>query len=119
MLVILDARLIKETESSNRDKQFCFSGPNGPDFLSFLTIHREGSEAYGARLGLVQKLGHVIPTNAVSMFHALQLKFVSDRIVPYAMHGAGAMVLVNVMRIPCFGRRMTIGRASIIWPGAN
>jgi hypothetical protein len=119
VLVILDARLIKETESSNRDKQFCFSGPNGPDFLSFLTIHREGSEAYGARLGLVQKLGHVIPTNAVSMFHALQLKFVSDRIASYAMHGTCAMVLVKVMRIPCFGRRMTIGRASIIWPGAN
>jgi hypothetical protein len=37
----------------------------------------------------------------------------------YAVHGAGAMVLVNVMQIPCFGRRMTIGRASIIWPGAN
>ena len=43
----------------------------------------------------------------------------SDRIAIYAVHGAGAMVLVNVMRIPCFGRRMTIGRASIIWPGAN
>jgi hypothetical protein len=54
-----------------------------------------------------------------AQFHALQLKFVSGRIVSYAMHGAGAMVLVNVMRIPCFGRRMTIGRASIIWPGAN
>jgi hypothetical protein len=37
----------------------------------------------------------------------------------YATHGAGAMLLVNIMRIPCFGRRMTIGRASIIWPGAN
>jgi hypothetical protein len=64
-------------------------------------------------------LGHVIPTNAVSVFHALQLKSVSGRIVSYAMHGAGAIVLVNVMRIPRFGRRMTIGRASIIWPGAN
>jgi len=53
------------------------------------------------------------------MFHALQLKFVFDRIASHAMDGAGAMVLVNVMRIPCFGRRMTIGRASIIWPGAN
>jgi hypothetical protein len=58
------------------------------------------------------------PTN-VSMLHALQLKFVSDRIASYAMQGAGAMVLVNVMRIPCFGRRMTIGRASIVWPGAS
>ncbi len=37
----------------------------------------------------------------------------------YATHGAGATILVNVMRIPCFGRRITIGRASIIWPGAN
>ena len=37
----------------------------------------------------------------------------------HATHGAGAMVLVNVMRIPCFGRRMTIGRASIVCPGAN
>jgi hypothetical protein len=55
----------------------------------------------------------------VSMFHALQLRFVTDRIASYAMHGEGAMVLVNVMRIPCFGRRMTIGRASIIWPGAS
>ena len=53
------------------------------------------------------------------MFHALQLKFVFDRIASHAMDGAGAMVLVNVMRIPCFGRRMTIGRASIIWPGAS
>jgi hypothetical protein len=35
-------------------------------------------------------------------------------IVPHATHGAEAMVLVNVIRIPCFGRRMTIGRASII-----
>jgi hypothetical protein len=52
-------------------------------------------------------------------FHTLQLKFGSDRIASYAMHGAGAMVLVNVMRIPCFGRRMTIGRASISWPGAS
>ena len=59
------------------------------------------------------------PTTGVSMIHALQLKFVCDRIASYAMHGAGAMVLVNVMRIPCFGRRMTIGRASIIWPGTN
>jgi hypothetical protein len=59
------------------------------------------------------------PTNAVSMFHALQLKFVSDRIASYAMQEADAMVLVNVMRIPCFGRRMTIGRASISWPGAS
>ena len=55
----------------------------------------------------------------ITMFHALPLKFVFDRIVSYAMHGAGAMVFVNLMRIPCFGRRMTIGRASIIWPGAN
>jgi len=121
--VILDARLIKETESSNRDKRFCFIGPNGSDFVLAVTviseIHREGSEAYGARLGLVQKLGHVIPTNTVSMFHALQLNFVSDPIASYTMHGAGAMVLVNVMRIPCFGRRMTIGRASISWPGAS
>ena len=53
------------------------------------------------------------------MFHALQLKFVSDRNASYAVHEAGATVLVNVMRIPCFGRRMTIGRASIICPGAN
>jgi transposase InsO family protein len=53
------------------------------------------------------------------LFHGLQLKFVSDRIASYAMHGVDAAVLVNVMRIPCLGRRMTIGRASIIWPGAN
>jgi hypothetical protein len=123
VLVILDARLIKETESSNRDKRFCFSGPNGSDFVLAVTVISENtqreSEAYGGRLGLAQKLGHVIPTNAFSMFHALQLKFVSDRIASYAMHRAGAMVLVNVMRIPCFGRRITIGRASIIWPGAN
>jgi len=36
-----------------------------------------------------------------------------------AMHLADATVFVNVMRIPCFGRRMTIGRASISWPGAS
>ena len=74
---------------------------------------------YGARLGLVQKLGHVIPMQAMSMILALQLKFGSQRITSYAMQRAGVMVLVNVMRIPCFGRRMTIGRASIVWPGAN
>jgi hypothetical protein len=66
-----------------------------------------------------QELGHVIPTNAVSIFHALPLNFVSDWIASYTVHGAGAIVLVNVMRIPCFGRRMTIGRASISWPGAS
>ena len=52
-------------------------------------------------------------------FTVYNFKFVSDRIASYAMHRAGAMVLVNVMRIPCFGRRMTIGRASIVWPGAS
>lgn len=30
------------------------------------------------------------------------------------MRGADATVLVNVMLIPCFGRRITIGRASIV-----
>jgi hypothetical protein len=49
----------------------------------------------------------------------LQVKFVSDWLASYAMHEADAIVLVNVMRIPCFGRRMTIGRASITWPGAS
>src|SRR5271170_2673912 len=34
------------------------------------------------------------PPIAVSMIHALQLKFVCDRIASYEMHGAGAMVLV-------------------------
>jgi hypothetical protein len=48
-----------------------------------------------------------------------RVNLVSDRVASYAMHGAGAIVLVNVMRIPCFGRRMTIGRASIVWPGTN
>ena len=123
MLVILDARLIKETERSNRDKRFCFSGPNRSDFVLAVTVISENTQRRirsvrcPPRLGT--KLGHVIPTNAVSMFHALQLNFVSDRIASYAMHGAGAMVLVNVIRIPCFGRRMTIGRASISWPGAS
>jgi hypothetical protein len=55
----------------------------------------------------------------VVSFCALQLKFVPTRMASYATQGAGAVVLVNVMRIPCFGRRITIGRASIIWPGAN
>jgi len=58
-------------------------------------------------------------SNAVSTFCALQRKSVAARIASYATRGVGAMVLVNVMRIPCFGRRMTIGRASIVWPGAN
>jgi hypothetical protein len=30
-----------------------------------------------------------------------------------------AITLVKVIRIPCFGCRMTIGRASIVWPGAS
>jgi hypothetical protein len=124
--MILGARRLKETESSNRDKRSRFSGPNGSNLVLAVTVISENTQKripsgrwYGAGLGLVQKLGHAIPTNAVSMFHALQLKFVSDRIASYAMHGADAMVLVNVMRIPCFGRRMIIGRASISWPGAS
>jgi hypothetical protein len=43
----------------------------------------------------------------------------ADSAASDAMREGDAMVLVNVMRIPCFGRRMTIGRASIVWPGAN
>jgi len=27
--------------------------------------------------------------------------------------------VVKVIRIPCFGRRMTIGRGSIVWPGVS
>jgi hypothetical protein len=65
----------------------------------------------------LKQLQGINETNTVSMLHALQRKFVSDRIASYAMQGA--TVLVNVMRIPCFGRRMTIGRASIVWPGAS
>jgi hypothetical protein len=95
------------------------------EFVELVQKSRSVHSSRKLTLGLLQKpvrsqkLGHVIPTNAVSMFHALQLKFVSGRIGSYAMQVAGAMVLVNVMRIPCFGRRMTIGRGSIIWPGAN
>jgi hypothetical protein len=63
--------------------------------------------------------GSGFSTIAVSMFCGLQLKSVPARIASYATHGAGAMVLVNVMRIPCFGRRMTIGRASMVCPGAS
>src|SRR5580698_9703354 len=33
--------------------------------------------------------------------------------------GSCAIALVKVMRIPCFGCRMTIGRVSIVWPGAS
>ncbi len=43
----------------------------------------------------------------------------ADSAASFAMRGAEATVFVNVMRIPCFGRRMTMGRASIVWPGAN
>jgi hypothetical protein len=56
---------------------------------------------------------------ASACFTPYKLKFVSERIASYAIHEAGATVLVNFMRIPCFGRRMTIGRASMIWSGAN
>ena len=28
-----------------------------------------------------------------------------------------AIAWMKDMRIPCFGRRITIGRASIVWPG--
>jgi hypothetical protein len=123
VLKILDARPLKETESSNRDKRFRFSGSNGSDFVLAITVISENTQkrirSVRRRPSLAQKLGPVTPTNAVSMFHALQLKFVSDQIASYAMHGADATVLVNVMRIPCFGRRMTIGRASISCPGAS
>ncbi len=57
--------------------------------------------------------------NAFQMSNPYNLFFVAELIAPYATQGAVAMALVNVMRIPCFGRRMTMGRASIIWPGAN
>jgi hypothetical protein len=60
---------------------------------------------------------HVAPDEDMSgLADATDLFVTGQR---YAMHGARAMVLVNVMRIPCFGRRMTIGRASIVWPGAS
>jgi hypothetical protein len=57
--------------------------------------------------------------NCRPMSCASQLKSVPAGIASYATHGAGVMILVNVMRIPCFGRRMTIGRASMVCPGAN
>jgi hypothetical protein len=47
------------------------------------------------------------------------LKLASYRIASCAMQRADAIVFLNVMRIPCFGRRMTIGRASIVWSGAS
>jgi multidrug efflux pump subunit AcrA (membrane-fusion protein) len=36
-----------------------------------------------------------------------------------ARTGRCAVALVKVMRIPCFGRRITIGRASIVCPGVS
>lgn len=33
--------------------------------------------------------------------------------------GSCAITLVKVMRIPCLGRSITIGRASIVWPGVS
>jgi hypothetical protein len=33
--------------------------------------------------------------------------------------GLGVVAPVKFMRIPCFGSRMTIGRASIVWPGTS
>ena len=33
--------------------------------------------------------------------------------------GLGVIASVKFMRIPCFGRRMTIGRASMVWPGTS
>jgi len=56
----------------------------------------------------------ILRERACDRFCAYNFRFSPDR--AYAMHGAGAMVLVNIMRIPCFGRRITIGRASIVWP---
>ena len=32
---------------------------------------------------------------------------------------AAGIASVNIMRIPCFGRRITMGRASMVWPGAS
>src|SRR5580700_10295279 len=33
--------------------------------------------------------------------------------------GLGVVASLKFMRIPCFGSRMTIGRASIVWPGTS
>jgi len=36
-----------------------------------------------------------------------------------ARHRSGAIVLVKDILIPCFGRKMTMGRASMVWPGVR
>ena len=59
---------------------------------------------------LEQDVGLELPEN---LFSRLSLQRVDK------VRADDAMVLVNVMRIPCLGRRMTIGRASIVWPGAS
>jgi hypothetical protein len=100
-----------------------FSGPNGSDFVLAVAVISENRQRRIRSVRCPPRLGTKTRARDANKcclnVHALQLKCVSDRIASYAMHGAGATVLVNIMRIPCFGRRMTIGRASIIWPGAN
>ena len=51
------------------------------------------------------------PDSDRSLFGCESLDYFYTEVV---MRGAEATVLVNVMRIPCFGRRITIGRASIV-----
>ncbi len=54
-----------------------------------------------------------------SRFQALRVKCDSEGRLSCARRGAGATALVKVMRIPYLGRRMTMGRASMLWPGAS
>ena len=86
------------------------SAVGSPAYWDGVKLQIEGLASYGLGEG---------QSRFAARNWAVLLKSVPARIASYATQGAGAMVLVNVMRIPCFGRRMTIGRASIVCPGAN
>lgn len=49
--------------------------------------------------------------------HGVTIQASPDGVV--ANRWSWAMALVKVMWIPCFGCRMTLGRASIVWPGTS
>jgi hypothetical protein len=50
----------------------------------------------------------------------LAFSFLSERVACYASLATPCgLASVRVMRIPCSGRNITIGRGSMVWPGTR
>ena len=106
------------------------SHPIGPDLMTLLFLGRLSqvlkgeSGPYKAAIRMMFSAGgdlsyckHVEPKSRVSQnvshFRLTTLHLQFDR-SDYC-----AIASVKVMRIPCLGRRMTMGRASIVWSGIS